>query len=231
MRQDVRVPKCVERRVAIRSLGASSITTRNDTRRSGLSPRTGRHRHSTHAAHRQKPASSRYFVDPDPHVIRLRSMRYQSGFTLIELVVTIAVASILLTLAIPSFRSTIQNNRVTGQANEFLTSLTLARSEAVKRSAITSVCISSNGATCMGTDWASGWLITVGGTTLRVHEALPSGSTLTASGGATPVTFNPDGSAGATNTFTLSASGIACTRTISISAVGQASVSKPVGCI
>ncbi|MHB8473215.1 MAG: GspH/FimT family pseudopilin [Gammaproteobacteria bacterium] len=163
-------------------------------------------------------------------------MRHQSGFTLIELVVTISVAAILMALAVPSFRSTIQNNRVTGQANEFITSLTMARSEAVKRGRNAYVCISSDGATCKGTNWAVGWLIWVSGntagtwdateTTLRVHEALPTGSTLTEAGGAASVQFNPDGSAGAAVTFTLSAAG--CTgnqrRTISVSATGQPSV-------
>ncbi len=162
-------------------------------------------------------------------------MRQNLGFTLIELLVTIAVASILLTIAVPSFRSTVQNNRVTGQTNEFLTSLILARSEAVKRSRNAYVCISSDGATCTGSDWAKGWLIWVdnnsdgklsAGETLRIHEALPSGSTLTEANALSNVQFNPDGSAAAPATFTLSASG--CTgnqkRILSISPTGRASV-------
>lgn len=177
-------------------------------------------------------------------------MRHQSGFTLIELVVTISVAAILLTLAVPSFRSTIQNNRVTGQANEFLTSLTLARSEAIKRGRNASVCISSDGTSCMGSNWASGWLVWSdnngngtldAGETVRVHEALPTGSTLTELGGATDVQYIADGSVcqvgsgvcpdGSTFTFTLSATG--CTgnqeRILSINATGQPSVA-PAAC-
>lgn len=171
-------------------------------------------------------------------------MRYQSGFTLIELVVTISVAAILLTLAVPSFRSTIQNNRVTGQANEFLTALTMARSEAIKTARNASVCSSSNGTSCTGSNWAGGWLIWVdrnnndtldAGETLRVHEALPIGSTLTEAGGFTNVRYIADGSVcgvggvcpdGSTFTFMLSATG--CTgnqvRILSINATGQASI-------
>ncbi len=163
-------------------------------------------------------------------------MRQNSGFTLIELLVTIAVASILLATALPNFRSTIQNNRVTGQANEFLTSLTLARSEAVKRAKSAHVCISTDGATCTGGDWALGWLTWVSGnaagtwdtseTTLRVHAALPTGSTLTEAAALSDVQFNPDGSAAAPATFTLTASG--CTgnqvRTISVSPTGRSSI-------
>jgi len=59
--------------------------------------------------------------------------QYRSGFTLIELMVTIAIAAILLAVAIPSFITTIASNRLTANANELVTALNLARSEAVKR--------------------------------------------------------------------------------------------------
>lgn len=55
------------------------------------------------------------------------------GFTLIELMITISIAAILMAIAIPSFTSTIRSTRLTTQANEFVTSLNLARSEAIKR--------------------------------------------------------------------------------------------------
>ncbi|AXY42936.1 prepilin-type N-terminal cleavage/methylation domain-containing protein [Halomonas sp. JS92-SW72] len=56
-----------------------------------------------------------------------------SGFTLIELLVTIAVAVILATVAVPGFQSLVTTNRQAADFNEILTSLTYARSEAVKR--------------------------------------------------------------------------------------------------
>jgi prepilin-type N-terminal cleavage/methylation domain-containing protein len=55
----------------------------------------------------------------------------KNGFTLIELLVTLAIAAILLTTAIPSFREIIRNNQLTTQANNLVTALHLARSEAV----------------------------------------------------------------------------------------------------
>lgn len=57
------------------------------------------------------------------------------GFTLIELMVTIAVAAILLAVAVPSFRHLIISNRLTTAANDVVTALTVARSEAIKRNA------------------------------------------------------------------------------------------------
>jgi type IV fimbrial biogenesis protein FimT len=59
--------------------------------------------------------------------------RGQSGFTLVELMMVVLVASALLALAAPSFRDMLDRRRVEGRANEFLTDLQYARSEAVAR--------------------------------------------------------------------------------------------------
>jgi type IV fimbrial biogenesis protein FimT len=60
-------------------------------------------------------------------------MKVCRGFTLIELMVTIAVLAILATVGIPGFVDLVQNNRVTTQANELVTALNVGRTEAVKR--------------------------------------------------------------------------------------------------
>ena len=56
-----------------------------------------------------------------------------SGFTLVELMITLAIAGILVAVGIPSFNSTISDSRLTSYANEFVTALNLARSEAIRR--------------------------------------------------------------------------------------------------
>jgi type IV fimbrial biogenesis protein FimT len=116
------------------------------------------------------------------------------GFTLIELMITIAVAAILLTIAVPNFQMFVMNNRMASQANDLITALSLARSEAVKRAANVTVCASSDGATCTGT-WEQGWIVRdAAGTPIRVQQALSGSSSL--SGGAdvtSAITFTSNG--------------------------------------
>lgn len=104
-------------------------------------------------------------------------MNTQRAFTLIELMTVVAVMAITLTLVVPSFRQTIMDNALTTQANEFVTALNIARSEAVKRGE--AVTVASKSGT---TNWQSGWTITdSNGTLLRNHDALSSANTLTGS--------------------------------------------------
>jgi type IV fimbrial biogenesis protein FimT len=84
----------------------------------------------------------------------------QSGFTLIELMVAIAVVAILLAIALPSFQASMRSNRVATSSNEMLASLSLARTEAIRGLGAAGVCATTDGTTCASTtDWASGWII------------------------------------------------------------------------
>ena len=89
------------------------------------------------------------------------SMERQQGFTLVELLITIVVVSILLATAVPSFMQAIKNNRVAGQANSFVVSTQMARNEAVKRGASTTVCAANTAMNaCSGSnDWSTGWIV------------------------------------------------------------------------
>jgi len=83
------------------------------------------------------------------------------GFTLIELMVTLAVAAILLTVGVPSMKDLILNNRLTAATNLFVSSINIARSEAIKQGRNATVCISTDLVSCTGGTWNQGWLVWV----------------------------------------------------------------------
>ncbi len=161
-----------------------------------------------------------------------------TGFTLVELMVVLAIAAILATVAVPSFRSMIQNNRLATQANELAGTMNFARSEAIKRGRRVTVCVSTDQATCTGgMAWAGGWIafadpdnsatFTVGDTLLRVRGTLQGGSNL--GGTATAVQYLPNGLLNlGTGAYTLTTSG--CTgnekRIINVTATGRLGVTR-----
>ncbi|MBV8620355.1 MAG: GspH/FimT family pseudopilin [Curvibacter sp.] len=84
------------------------------------------------------------------------------GFTLLELLVTMAILAIVLAIGVPSFRYIIYSSRISNEVNALVGSLQYARGEAIKRGQSVAVCASSDGATCSGaTSWVNGWLVFV----------------------------------------------------------------------
>ena len=83
---------------------------------------------------------------------------HNKGLTLIELLIVIAIAATVATIAMPSFKDLLNRQEINGQANLLFSMLYLARSEAVKRNSVVTICKSSDGQVCGGL-WADGWLM------------------------------------------------------------------------
>lgn len=97
-------------------------------------------------------------------------LKVHSGFTLIELMVTLAVAGILMSIAIPNYQTFILNSRISAQTNDFMAAIGMARSEAIKRGARVSICKSATthitNPICTTTgNWEQGWIIFTDGNT------------------------------------------------------------------
>lgn len=155
------------------------------------------------------------------------------GFTLVELIVTLAVLAIALAIAIPSYQGLTRNTRLVTVSNELIASLALARSEAVRRGKTVKVCkadANSASPVCSASaDWAQGWLVDVGGTVIRTTQINNTGISI--SSAADEIEFRPNGSSSAAATIEVIRAG--CTsgetnakRVISVSGTGRASVTS-----
>ena len=136
------------------------------------------------------------------HALAGRKGNTHAGFSLIELMVTVAVLAILVAIATPSFTAIINNNRLTGNANELVASLQLARSDAVTRNTSVRLCRSIDSATCVtstNATWA-GWItvIEATGVVLRVNTVkvpIQVSASPAISDNTDRVVFRPDGMA------------------------------------
>lgn len=90
-------------------------------------------------------------------------MRGSHGVTLLELIVSLSVLAILGALAVPGFTGLYYDSSRSAAVNEFLTAVFLARSEAMTRGKIVSLCKSEDGIACANRapDWNAGWMVFV----------------------------------------------------------------------
>lgn len=164
-------------------------------------------------------------------------VRRQSGFTLIEILVALAVAAILATVAVPRFSDALANARARADVKSFAQSLNTARSEAVARASTVFVSASSSA-------WAAGWQswqdvdgdgVRDNGETLKSYAGFGSDAALTGdqSGSAvTTLSFTANGflNAAAPVDFAYRTSPAVCSRdkNIRVSLTGQLTVSQRV---
>ena len=150
---------------------------------------------------------------------------HQQGFTLVELMITVLVAAILLTIAVPSFTTLIRKSNVSSASNALLSDMEYARSEAITRGTTVAVCPSNTGTGCLDNQtYDSGWLVYIqpagaaagvdyaaGDTILRYTQAVTGASIQSQI--ATNIAFGPQGTATSGPTATATMSFLICYRT------------------
>jgi len=178
----------------------------------------------------------------------MNTKRTRAGFSLMELMIALTVASILLGLAVPNLTQFMKNNKLTSGANDFMSSLQRARTESVKRQANVVVCetadpTAANPVCGAGQAWivfqdTNGNWVSNGVATEPVierHPALDSTVTIKFDGSAgyPIVAFNPTGFASPTgpvtptrNVVICDSRGTAYARAVLISPTGRARASS-----
>ena len=134
----------------------------------------------------------------------------QRGFTLGEVLTTLAVAGVSLSLVVPSLASVTRSNLRAGAINELVGTLHLARSEAITRNSPIVVCPSKDSRTCAPVAWESGWIrfVDVNGNfeadagEAVLGDSLPvAGMTIRTDAFASALGFAPTGRIGAPDGF------------------------------
>lgn len=89
--------------------------------------------------------------------IGFKTLRRSRGFTLLEVLVTLAIAGILVAVGVPGLTTFIANNRMVSQVNSMVGMLNAARVEAIAQRRTVTVCGSADGVACNGT-WSANWI-------------------------------------------------------------------------
>jgi type IV fimbrial biogenesis protein FimT len=186
-----------------------------------------------------------------------KACRYQGGVTFVELMIVLAIAGVLASIALPSYRTFTVDSRVSRMTSILHVALHLARSEARKRGIPVFLCKSSNsdqaGAACdlspsidtANTGWAAGWIVYVdvnrsstydaGDTVISIQGQLlsaPALGSIVPNGGGEQIAFNGTGQAIGGVIFAVNAppTSVSLSKAVCVLTGGQASIGKLPNC-
>lgn len=142
-------------------------------------------------------------------------MKKDTGFTLIELMISVAVLAIVLTIGVPSFREMIMNNRLTAAANEFATALSMTRLQAIKFG--TGAVLQAPSTSPASNEWGKGFTVAPWddadsdgvvdsgevGTVIRTSSASDAAVTLDSTNGTKSISFLHTGALNGTASLTF----------------------------
>jgi type IV fimbrial biogenesis protein FimT len=151
------------------------------------------------------------------------------GFTLVELMVTIVVLVILVSVAVPSFDNIRLSSRLNSYSTDLVAGSQVARSEAIKRNAQVTLCVSTNGTSCATTgQWETGWIVISGTQVIQKQPATASGYQMRDSGGLSALVFEATGVGATAANFTICRASPLGTqeRMVKVSATGRSSITR-----
>lgn len=164
---------------------------------------------------------------PIPWRIDLKA-RVERGFTLTELMTTVAILAVLMGLAAPTFSDIALSSRLKDAANRLVSFAAVARSEAIKRNAVVTLCMSADAASCASSGgWEQGWIMRTATEVLFKDAGAPSGYKINGNVGA--INFDPVGVGTTQATLTVCRYSPAVgsqERVVTVSATGKASSAK-----
>ena len=133
--------------------------------------------------------------------------RKSSGFTLVDLLMVLAVMSVVLTVAVPAMTATMDSIRLGSISNTFVSHLYLARSEAIKRNGRVVLCKSPTGVSCVASGgWEQGWIVFHDANNNATREP---GETVIQQEGSMPASFRLAGNLNVAKYVSYSATGSA----------------------
>ena len=174
------------------------------------------------------------------------------GFTLIELMMTLSIAALLITFAVPSYNTFTKNSKLTKQVNLLAGSVSAARGEAAKRGSSVTLCQTTDPDPSDGSDpvcggtagtWSAGWIIFVdldtdgeidtsapADTIVNVFQA-EKGAIIKTTAGAS-LSFNPDGTTtSGTSLFAVCDDrGVSHGKQLDVSGTGRPSTGNATSC-